>query len=158
MRKRCKRRVLEVSVPLSDEQYTNLFTLPMMHLTALVTGQGVREHALSVAGLLNLGAALAYQRNNIVLLNQVSGSMGIMLDVLAGGEMIRPLSDFEEVALRLTVAEVTNYMRLVSKSALVKAMLFVEQELNNRRTVTGHSTETVKNHLQGNNNVEASAA
>lgn len=158
MRKRCKRRIRPTEPPLSDQQYTNLFTLPMMHLTAIISGVGEREHALSVAGLLNLGAALAYLRNNGVLLKQIDAAMDIMLDVLRSGATLRVMTETEQVVVQLTAVEITNYMRLVSRSTLVEAMQYVEDALDERKTVTGQSIDAPLEPIQGEGNVQSRAA
>lgn len=137
MRKKSPRKARPVSHLLSPEQHERIIIGPRMHLTLLCSGQGTKEHVVTVAAAFNIGVALAHLSKNTALQNLFENAQKRLLGALtANDEIVLP----EDVASDLKAAfnQLDRYIGIQHGMALIKAIEFID-----RAVATGEGAEVV---------------
>lgn len=136
MRKRCSRIIRSVSKPLSELQHREICTIVLMHLACLLAGDAEMDHLLTVAAFFNLGAAVAFLRNNTELMGKIAIANEITQHMIAQGDPKLPLSEDDRLILDAMTQAIVNYLRLLSCETVFKAAEMVE-----RAITTGENAE-----------------
>lgn len=137
MRKQCKRKIRPLAKLLAPSQHNDLMMGPLMHLELICLGTGTREHARSVAGLLNIGTALAYLAKRKVLYTNLQGCLTILQAAVLRSEPL-VITEDDQARLRYVCTELEGYMSLQHKSKLISALEFIEHALK-----TGEGAEVI---------------
>lgn len=148
MRKRCSRIARSVGKPLSELQHREICTIVLMHLAILLAGDAEMDHLMTVAAFFNLGAAVAFIRNNTEMLAKITIANEITQHMIANGDPKLPLSEDDKIYLDTMTQSIVNYLRLLSCQTVYTAAELVERAL-----ATGENAEVlgVRSPPTGNN-------
>lgn len=129
MRKNSHRKPRPVSKLLNPAQHQRIMMGPWMHLTLLCSGQGTREHVVTVAAAFNIGIALAHLSNNTNLQHLFENAQKKLLGAMSPIDaVVLP----EDVATELQTAfkQLDRYLGIQNDRALIRAIDFVNSAVN----------------------------
>jgi len=137
VRKKNPRKPRPVAKLLSPAQHDRLIVGPRLHLTLLCSGQGTREHAVTVAATFNIGIALAHLSKNTTFQNLFENAQKRLLGALTPSDTIR-LPEDVGTDLKVAFNKLDRYIGIQNDRALFRAIEFI-----NRAVSTGEGADVV---------------
>lgn len=103
----------------------------------LCSGQGTREHAVTVAATFNIGIALAHLSKNATFQNLFENAQKRLLGALTPSETIS-LTDDVATDLKVAFNKLDRYLGIQNDRALLRAIDFIDRAVS-----TGEGADVV---------------